>query len=161
MSQSLCSSSCASMFRTLPSFPKEVFRQQKMRRRSRHNPIPKEAIGQLKESMKNYIISKIKHEVIQLDKAQAVVHHNNATNSKISDNIRALWRAIMDVEQAMELDDQVEPYAERYSDESATSGLSTLSTCPSSDVYESDIDGSSLPTRATRATLTPSYLILL
>ena len=132
-----------------------------MRRRGRHHPIPKETIGQLKERMKNYIIAKIKHEVIQLDKAQAVVHHNNATSSKISDNIRALWRAVMDVEQAMELDDQVEPYAERYSDESATSGLSTLYTCPSSDVYESDNDGSSLPTRATRATLTPSYLILL
>ena len=113
MSHSLCSSSCASMFRTLPSFPKEVVLQQKMRRRRRHHPIP---IGQLKESMENYIISKIKHEVIQLDKAQAVVHHNNATSSKISDNIRALWRAIMDVERAMEIDDQMEPYAESYSD---------------------------------------------
>ena len=101
------------MFRTLPSFTKEVVLQQKMRRRRRHHPIP---IGQLKESMKNYIISKIKHEVIQLDKAQAVVHHNNATSSKISDNIRALWRAIMDVERAMEIDDQMEPYAESYSD---------------------------------------------
>ena len=108
--------------------------------------------------MKNYIIANIKHEVLQLDKAQAVVHHHNATSSKISDNIRALWRAIMDVEQAMELDDQVEPYAERYSNESAASDLSTLPTCPSSDVYESDIDGSSSPTRATRATVTPSYL---
>jgi hypothetical protein len=44
----------------------------------------------------------------------------------------------MDVERAMEIDDQMEPYAESYFDESATSGLSTLSTCPSSDVYESD-----------------------
>ena len=110
MSQSLCSSSFATMFRALPFIGnKEMVRQQKMRRRRRHHPIP---IGQLKESMKNYIISKIKHEVIQLDKAQAVVHQNNATSSKISDNIRALWRAIMDVERAMEIDDQMEPYAE-------------------------------------------------
>jgi len=33
-----------------------------------------------------------------------------------SDNIRALWRATMDVERAMEIGDQMEPYAESYSD---------------------------------------------
>ena len=40
MSQFVCPSYCASMFRTLPSFTKEVVLQQKMRRRSRHHPIP-------------------------------------------------------------------------------------------------------------------------
>ena len=66
--------------------------------------------------MKNYILANIKQQVLQLDKAHAVVHHHTATSSKISDNIRALWRAIMDVERAMEIDDQMEPYAESYSD---------------------------------------------
>ena len=103
------------MFRALPFIVnKEVVRQQKMRRRRRHHPTP---IRQLKESMKTYIIAKIKHEEIQHDKAQAVVQHDNATGSvvskevKVSDNIRALWRAIMNVERAMELDDQMERYA--------------------------------------------------
>ena len=108
--------------------------------------------------MKNYILANIKQQVLQLDEAHAVVHHHTATSSKISDNIRALWRAIMDVEQAMELDDEVEPYAERYSNKSAASSLSTLSTCPSSDVYETDIDVSSFLTSTTRATMTPIFL---
>jgi len=127
-------------------------------RRKHHYPIPKEPIGELKERMKNYILANIKQQVLQLDEAHAVVHHHTATSSKISDNIRALWRAIMDVEQAMELDDEVEPYAERYSNKSAASSLSTLSTCPSSDVYETDIDVSSFLTSTTRATMTPIYL---
>ena len=129
-------------------------------RRKRHNPIPKEPIGELKERMKNYILANIKQQVLQLDKAHAVVHHHTATSSKISDNIRALWRAIMDVEQAMELDDEVEPYAERYSNKSAASGLSTLSTCPSSDVYETDIDGSSFSTSSYESDI-DSFLSLL
>ena len=89
-------------------------RQQKLRRRRRHHSIP---IRQLKESMKKYIIAKIKHEEIQHDTAQAMVQHdaaNGSINSKevrVSDNIRALRRAIMNVERAMELDDQMERYA--------------------------------------------------
>jgi hypothetical protein len=106
MSQSLCSSSFATMFRALPFIVnKEMVRQQKMRRRRRHHPIP---IRQLEESMKTYIIAKIKQE------EQAAPSQDNASGSiiskevRVSDNIRALRRAIMNVERAMELDDQME-----------------------------------------------------
>lgn len=112
MSQSLCSSSFATMFRALPFIVnKEMVRQQKLRRRRRHHSIP---IRQLKESMKTYIIDKIKHEELQHDKAQAAPSQDNASGSiiskevRVSDNIRALRRAIMNVERAMELDDQME-----------------------------------------------------
>ena len=103
MSQSLCSSSCVTMFRA---------------QRRRHHPIP---IRQLKESMKTYIIAKIKHEEIQHDKAQAAPSQDNASGSiiskevRVSDNIRALRRAIMNVERAMELDDQMEEF-EQYAE---------------------------------------------
>jgi hypothetical protein len=106
MSQSLCSSSFATMFRALPFIVnKEMVRQQKMRRRRRHHPIP---TRQLEESMKTYIIAKIKQE------EQAAPSQDNASGSiiskevRVSDNIRALRRAIMNVERAMELDDQME-----------------------------------------------------
>ena len=119
MSQSLCSSSCATMFRALPFIVnKEMVRQQKMRRRRRHHPIP---IRQLKESMKTYIIAKIKQEELQHDKAQAAPSQDNASGSiiskevRVSDNIRALRRAIMNVERAMELDDQMEEF-EQYAE---------------------------------------------
>jgi hypothetical protein len=101
------------MFRALPFIVnKEMVRQQKLRRRRRHHSIP---IRQLKESMKTYIIDKIKHEELQHDKAQAAPSQDNASGSiiskdevRVTDNIRALRRAIMNVERAMELDDQME-----------------------------------------------------
>ena len=88
--------------------------------------------------MENIILAKIRQQVVQFDQAHAVVqYHNTDTSSKISGHIQALWRAIMDVEQAMELDDvDVEPIEQRYSNKSATSSLSTLSTRPSIDAYE-------------------------
>ena len=85
-----------------------MVRQQKMRRRRRHHPIP---TRQLEESMRTYIIAKIKQE------EQAAPSQDNASGSiiskevRVSDNIRALRRAIMNVERAMELDDQMERYA--------------------------------------------------
>jgi hypothetical protein len=109
--------------------------------------------------MQSSTLAKIRQQVVQLDEAHSVVqYHHTATSSQISDHIQALWRAIMDVEQAMELDDEVEPYAQRYSNKSAASSLSTLSTCPSSDVYETDIDVSSFLTSTTISTMTPIYL---
>ena len=95
-----------------------MVRQQKMRRRRRHHPIP---IRQLKESMKTYLIAKIKHEELQHDKAQAAPSQDNASGSiiskevRVSDNNRALRRAIMNVERAMELDDQMEEF-EQYAE---------------------------------------------
>ena len=115
MLQSLCSSSCVTMFRSLSFIVNNAsVRQQKMRRKRRHHPIP---IRQLKERMQKYIIAKIKPEETQHDKAQAMVQHDNANGSitrkdiRASDNIRALRRAIMNVERAMELDDQMGRYA--------------------------------------------------
>ena len=58
---------------------------------------------------------------MQHDTAQAMVQHDNANGSinskevRVSDNIRALRRAIMNVERAMELDDQMEEF-EQYAE---------------------------------------------
>jgi hypothetical protein len=60
--------------------------------------------------MENNILPIIKQLVLQLHAGHAVVPHHTATSSKILNNIRALWQAIMDIEQAMERDVQAEPY---------------------------------------------------
>ena len=120
-----------------------------VKRRQHYQSSPKEQIKGLKTSMQNIILAKIRQQVVIFDEAHAVVqYHIPVTSSKISAHIQALWRAIMVVEQAMELDDvevvEVEPIAQRYSNKSATSSLSTLSTRPSIDAYEKDIDFSRL-----------------
>jgi hypothetical protein len=124
-------------------------RQHVGKRRQLYQSSAKEQIKVLKTSMKHIILAKIRQQVVQFDEAHAVVqYHNPVTSSKISAHIQALWRAIMVVEQAMELDDvevvEVEPIEQRYSNKSATSSLSTLSTRPSIDAYETDFAVSEL-----------------
>ena len=55
----------------------------------------------LRGIMENDILRSIKQLVLQLHSGHAVVPHHTATSSKILNNIRALWQAIMDIEQAM------------------------------------------------------------
>ena len=100
-----------------------------------------EKINGLKTRMENLILAKIRRQVVQFDQAHAVVqYYDTDTSSKISCHIQALWRAIMDVEQAIELDGvDVETIEQRCSNKSATSSLSTLSTRPSIDAYETDL----------------------
>ena len=96
-----------------------------------------EKIDGLKTRMGNLILAKIRREVLVFDQAHALVEYcNTATSSKISRHIQALWRAIMDVEQAIELyGGDVETIEQRCSNKSATSSLSTR---PSIDAYETD-----------------------
>ena len=99
-----------------------------------------EKIDGLKTRMGNLILAKIRRQVVVFDQAHAVVqYYDTDTSSKISCHIQALWRAIMDVEQAIELYGvDVETIEQRCSNKSATSSLSTLSTRPSIDAYETD-----------------------
>ena len=79
--------------------------------------------------MGNLILAQIRRQVLVFDQAHAVVEYfDTHTSSKISRHIQALWRAIMDVEQAIELYGvYVETIEQRCSNKSATSSLSTLS----------------------------------
>ena len=90
--------------------------------------------------MGNLILAQIRRQVLVFDQAHAVVeYYDTHTSSKISRHIQTLWRAIMDVEQAIELYGvDVETIEQRCSNKSATSSLSTLSTRPSIDAYETD-----------------------
>ena len=86
-----------------------------------------EKIDGLKTRMGNLILAKIRRQVVVFDQAHAVVqYYDTDTSSKISCHIQALWRAIMDVEQAIELYGvDVETIEQRCSNKSATSRLST------------------------------------
>ena len=105
-----------------------------------------EKIDGLKTRMGIVILAKIRRQVVVFDQAHAVVqYYDTDTSSKISCHIQALWRAIMDVEQAIELYGvDVETIEQRCSNKSATSSLSTLSTRPSIDAYETDFAVSEL-----------------
>ena len=54
--------------------------------------------------MGNRILAQIRHQVLVFDQAHAVVeYYDPHTSSEISRHIQALWRAITDVEQAIDL----------------------------------------------------------
>ena len=102
---------------------------------SKRGQSAQKVVDELKTRMGNRILAQIRHQVLVFDQAHAVVEYDNPhTSSAISRHIQALWRAIMDVEQAIDLYGiDVETIEQRCAYKSATSSLSTR---PSTAAYE-------------------------